>query len=79
MNEPLSPTTLLGGALLLGSGLYLIQRSRFLLLALMRRIPALRTRARAARGLLLVLLTLGVLLGGMGCRILLQWALALGG
>lgn len=76
MNESIPPSLLLLAAILLGTGLYLIQRSRFLVPALMRRSPLLRARPRLARGLLLVLLTLGILVAGMGCRILLTWLFA---
>ena len=57
---------------MIGIGLYLIQRGRFLLPALMQRIPYLRTHPKVARFLFLLLLTLGVLSAGMGCRILLS-------
>lgn len=76
MTPSISPSTLLAAALLLGLGLYLIQRGRFLVPALMRRFPYLGARPVLARRLLLVLLTLGVLAGGMGCRILMQWLFA---
>ncbi|MBA3533606.1 MAG: hypothetical protein H0T73_16940 [Ardenticatenales bacterium] len=68
-----SPTLLLLGAILLGAGLYLIQRGRFLVPLLMRRIPALGARPRLARNLLMFLMTVGILSGGMGCRIILTW------
>ncbi|MDQ4075819.1 MAG: hypothetical protein M3220_06170 [Chloroflexota bacterium] len=73
MDEPLSPSLLMAAALLVGVGLYLIQRSRFLVPALMMRSQYLRTHLRLARGMLLFLLTLGVLFGGMGCRIIFLW------
>lgn len=73
MSDSFSPTLLLLGALLLGAGLYLIQRTRFLLPALLARSPALRGRPRLARGLFFALLTLGILAGGMGCRIVWAW------
>jgi hypothetical protein len=73
MDTAFSPTLLLLGALMLGSGLYLIQRGRFLTPALMRRSRWLAGHPREARMFYLFLLTLGVLSGGMGCRILLAW------
>ena len=73
MNETISPTLLLAAALMLGGGLYLIQRGRFLVPALMRRNRYLRTHPRVARSLFLVLLTLGIVIAGTGCRILLTW------
>ncbi len=73
MDSGFSPTLLLLGALLLGVGLYFIQRGRFLVLALMQRVGYLKRNPRAARWLLLLLLTLGILAGGMGCRILVAW------
>ncbi len=73
MDRLFSPSLLLAGALLLGLGLYLIQRGRFLLPALMLRSLFLRRRPRVARLLYLTLLTFGVFTGGMGCRILLAW------
>jgi hypothetical protein len=73
MTETFSPTLLLASALLLGVGLYFIQRGRFLVLALMRRIPVLARNPRLARYLVIALLTLGILSAGLGCRILVAW------
>jgi hypothetical protein len=73
MDTANSPTLLLLGAILLGTGLYLIQRGRFLVPLLMRRIAFLGARPRLARYLLMFLLTVGILSGGMGCRIILNW------
>jgi hypothetical protein len=74
MTEVFSPTLLLASAVLLGAGLYFIQRGRFLVLALMRRIPYLSRNPRLGRYLVIALLTLGILSAGMGCRILVAWA-----
>lgn len=73
MDATFSPTQVLLAALALGAGLYLIQRGRFLVVALMHRIPPLGRNPRLARGLLLLLLTLGILIGGLGCRYLWAW------
>jgi hypothetical protein len=73
MDASTSPTLLLTGALLFGAGIYLIQRSRFLVPAMMQRSHYLRTHIRAARALVVLFLTLGILFGGMGCRIVLDW------
>ncbi len=72
MNETITPTLLITASMMIGIGLYFIQRGRFLIPALMYRIPYLRTRPKVARFLFLLLLTLGVVSAGMGCRILLS-------
>jgi hypothetical protein len=73
MNETISPTLLLGGALFLGIGLYLIQRGRFVIPVLLGRSAYFRQRPRAARYLFYFILTFGILAAGTGCRILLTW------
>ncbi|MGH2542701.1 MAG: hypothetical protein ACRDIB_07885 [Ardenticatenaceae bacterium] len=70
MSEGFSPTLTLWGAILLGAGLYLVQRGRFLVPALMKRSGYLRARPRVARALVMLLLTLGIVVGGLGCQIL---------
>lgn len=72
MNETITPTLLIMASMMIGIGLYFIQRGRFLLPALMHRIPYLRRRPKVARFLFLLLLTLGIVSAGMGCRILLS-------
>jgi LPXTG-motif cell wall-anchored protein len=71
--QTFSPTLLLLGALMFGLGLYLIQRGRFLIPAMMSRSLYLRERPRLARTLVMLLLLLGTLFGGLGCRILFAW------
>jgi hypothetical protein len=73
MEDGFSPTLILLGAILLGTGLYFIQRGRFLVPALMQRGAYLRQRPRTARGLLMLLLTLGILIAGVGCQLLTTW------
>jgi hypothetical protein len=73
MNEAISPTSLLGGALLLGIGLYLIQRARFLFPAVMARSAYLRQHPQVARYLFYLILTFGIVAAGTGCRVLYGW------
>ena len=49
---------------------------RYLVPILIRRYPYLQQRPHVARRLLMVLLTIGILLAGMGCRLLVNIATA---
>jgi Kef-type K+ transport system membrane component KefB len=62
---------LLIAAIMIGAGLYLIQRGRFFFPVLIQRSPYLRTHPKVARFFFFIMLTLAILMAGMGCRILL--------
>jgi hypothetical protein len=68
-----TPLVLFTAALMIGAGLYVIQRGRIIFPQLFSRIPYLRTNRRAAGYLYLVVLTLSIVLAGFGCRILWQY------
>ena len=72
-SSEISPTLLLAAALMVGAGLYVVQRGRFFMPEIYRRIPFFQRHRRVAGYMFLVILTLGVMLGGMGCRILFQY------
>jgi len=68
-----SPLLLVTAALMIGAGLYVIQRGRIVFPQLFSRVPYLRTHRRVSGYLFLMILTLSVLLAGFGCRILYQY------
>lgn len=68
-----TPMVLFTAALMIGAGLYVIQRGRIIFPQLFSRIPYLRTNRRVAGYLYLVVLTLSIVLAGFGCRILWQY------
>ena len=71
MDTIISPTMLLTAAIMIGAGLYLIQRGRFFFPVLIRRSSYLRTHPKVARFFFFFMLSLAILMAGMGCRILL--------
>lgn len=70
----IGPTLVLTAAVMVGAGIYLIQRSRFIVPVMIRHVPYLRTRPHVARRLLMLLMTVGILMAGVGCRILFEAA-----
>lgn len=65
-----SPLTLVGAALMVGAGLYVIQRGRIIFPYLFDKVPFLHNNRRASGFLFLLCLTLSVVMAGFGCRIL---------
>lgn len=70
MSTEMSPMLLLTAAIMIGAGLFVVQRSRVFMPEIFRRIPFFQRHRRAAGYMFLVILTLGVVMGGYGCRIL---------
>lgn len=68
-----SPIMLIVAAAMIGVGIYVIQRGRFVLPHIFSKVPFLRTHRGFSRNLFWVLLTLGVVVAGLGCRILYQY------
>jgi hypothetical protein len=68
-----TPLVLFTAALMIGAGLYIIQRGRVVLPQLFSRVPYLRTHRRVSGYLFLIILTLSLVLAGFGCRILYQF------
>ena len=68
-----TPLVLFGAALMIGAGLYVIQRGRIVFPRLFSHVPYLRTHRRVSGYLYLVVLTLSLVLSGFGCRILWQY------
>jgi hypothetical protein len=68
-----TPLVLFVAALMIGAGLYVVQRGRIVLPHLFSRVPYIRTRPRLSGYLFLAILTLAIVLAGFGCRILYQY------
>jgi hypothetical protein len=71
--DRISPLSLVAAALMIGAGLYVIQRGRVVLPQLFSRIPFLREHRRASGYLYLAVLTLSIVMAGFGCRMLYQY------
>jgi hypothetical protein len=64
-----SPSELLFAAILIGVGLWLVSRARYLVAAFTAHYPALNT-PRAAGLLAITILAIGIGMAGFGCRMM---------